>query len=575
MGASLPALEDIRAAREMTGEFKGYNHNPRIRPGEFFDMQNLGADRYPLLAPRKQRGRVRQFEKPNGLFAHEKLAWVDGTALFYGGEQVGAVEDSPKRFVGMGAYILIWPDKVFYNTATGEFGPLGNRTVTAGTVTITLCKLDGTAYTNYTAGAAAPANPADGKLWVDTSNTPHVLKQYAAAYGMWVSVPTTYVKIAAAGIGKGFAEYDGVTISGLENEALNGAFILYGAGEDFILVAAIIDAAATQAGAVTVERGIPDLDYLTESGNRVWGCSSAKHEIYACALGDPKNWNKFLGVSTDSYALSVGAGGAFTGCIAHLGYVLFFKEDVILKVYGNKPSNFQLSDTVCRGVEKGSGRSLCIVNETLYYKARGDVCAYNAALPASISEALGPARYRDAAAGALGSRYYISMKDEKGAGALFVYDEDRGLWHKEDDTYAPYFAALGPELYFISSRDNCLYSVGGSLPEAYADGDAAPEGPVAWFAQTGDIGLDSPDNKYVSKLQLRLEAAPDALVRLEVQYDQETAWEEKFRMGFTKRRTVTVPILPRRCDTLRLRLSGRGDCRVYSLTKTIEQGSEV
>ena len=577
MAGYLPTLSDNsnNKSREMIGQFGGYNHNLRISNNEFWDMENMSSDAYPLITPREPRSIVRAFTKPNGLFAHEKLCWIDGTDFYYDGEIKGAVEDSPKQLVGMGAYILIWPDKKYYNTNTDEFGSLANSTATSGTVNITLTRLDGTAYTDYTVADTAPANPEDGDLWIDTSESPHVLKQWSVSYGMWSSIPTTYVKIAAAGIGEGFAEYDGVTISGMENDALNGEFILYGAADDYIIITAIIDAVATQQNSVVVDRKIPDMDYVTESNNRVWGCSSANHEIYACALGDPKNWNRYLGIATDSYAVTVGTPGDFTGCITHLGYVLFFKEDVIHKIYGNKPSNYQLTDTISRGVEKGSEKSLVIVNETLYYKSRQNVCAFNSALPASISEQLGDVQYHDAVAGARGSKYFISMRDEKNVPAMFVYDESRGLWHKEDKVYASYFAALGAELYFINANDNCLYSVGGTL-EPYADNTAGIENQIRWYVQTGDIGLDSPDNKYISKLQVRLEVSAKSLVCIELQYDQDyDNWEEKYRISITNKRSFTVPIIPRRCDTMRMRISGYGDCVVYSIAKTIEQGSEM
>lgn len=569
----LPSLNEINSSREMISEFGGYNHNLRINNNEFYDMRNMSCDLHPLLSPRRKRGRVRAFVKPNGLFAHEKLCWVDGTSFFYDGEIKGTVTDCPKQFVSMGAYVLIWPDKVYYNSATDEFGPLGAKTTTSGTVTISLCKLDGTNYSGYAASSAAPENPANGALWIDTSSTPHILKQYSTSYGMWTSVATTYVKISATGIGASFAEYDGVSISGLTNKDLNGEFVLYGAGDDYIIITAIIDAVATQTGAVTIERKIPDMDYVTESENRVWGCSSSKHEIYACKLGDPKNWYCFLGISTDSYAMTVGSSGDFTGCCTHLGYVLFFKEDVIHKVYGNKPGNYQITNTNCRGVEKGSEKSLVIVNETLYYKARQNVCAYNASLPASISEALGNDRYRNAAAGALGSKYFISMQSDSGP-VMLVYDEVQGVWHKEDEVYASYFAMLGPELYFISENDNCLYSISGTLNK-YGDAGAKVEGPLSWYAETGDIGLDNPDNKYISKLQIRLEIEDKGLLRIELQYDGAGEWEEKYRINLTRKRSFTVPIIPRRCDTMRIRFSGVGECRIYSLTKTIEQGSEM
>ena len=48
-------------------------------------------------------------------------------------------------------------------------------------------------------------------------------------------------------------------------------------------------------------------------------------------------------------------------------------------------------------------------------------------------------------AGALGSRYYLSMKDGAGGWHLLVYDLARGFWHREDATKAEGFAEKPPE----------------------------------------------------------------------------------------------------------------------------------
>ncbi len=85
---------------------------------------------------------------------------------------------------------------------------------------------------------------------------------------------------------------------------------------------------------VKLERRVPDLDFVTEQGNRVWGCSRKENSIYACALGDPTNWYSYRGIASDSYAVSVGSDGAFTGAASCLGYLLFFKENCIHKLYG-------------------------------------------------------------------------------------------------------------------------------------------------------------------------------------------------------------------------------------------------
>lgn len=46
---------------------------------------------------------------------------------------------------------------------------------------------------------------------------------------------------------------------------------------------------------VSMERKIPDMDFVAELDNRLWGCSNENHEIYASKPGDPFNFNYFLG----------------------------------------------------------------------------------------------------------------------------------------------------------------------------------------------------------------------------------------------------------------------------------------
>jgi hypothetical protein len=148
---------------------------------------------------------------------------------------------------------------------------------------------------------------------------------------------------------------------------------------------------------------------------------------------------------------------------------------------------FGVQDTACRGVQKGCGGSLAIVNEVLYYKSRSAVCAYDGSLPAEISTALGEVNYSDAVAGAVGNKYYISMKDSDGAYHLFAYDTAKGMWHREDSTQATAFCACRGDLYFIDAADRKIKTVMGTGTQ-----DSAP---VKWMAETGLIGTDSPDKK--------------------------------------------------------------------------------
>ena len=51
-----PTLNVKEKSRQMTDSFLGYNHNLRIGDSEFFDMENLTSDFYPVLSPRGARG---------------------------------------------------------------------------------------------------------------------------------------------------------------------------------------------------------------------------------------------------------------------------------------------------------------------------------------------------------------------------------------------------------------------------------------------------------------------------------------------------------------------------------------
>ena len=595
----LPKLDNIQSSRESATEFRGYNHTHRVSGKEFYDMKNMSGRNYPALSPRVQRGKNGP-ANVLGLHAADKLYWVSevyksdmsGTygALFCNvrihpetspetyawkeltNEQVFTLSTEPKTMINMGAKILIWPDKVIYDTANNQFEYLENKVTTSGNINLQLCKVDATDYQTYTTSDTAPSDPTDGQLWMNTSVTPHVLMQYSVLYLSWQSIPTTYIKMSKTGIGVGFKEYDAVTISGASNSILNGDFILYGVTDDYIVITGTLDQAGTESSAVTIERKVPDMDFLCEHNNRIWGCSSSKHEIYACKLGDPTNWNYFTDQATASYSATIGSTGDFTGCISHGGYVLFFKENEVITLHGNKPSNFQLDYTRCRGVEKGSERSLCVVNETLYYKSAYDICAYGATQPTPVSGALGNVHYKNAVAGSIGSLYYISMEDDSGERWLFSYDDKLGLWHKIDNINIEMFATYGKDLYFMTNDD--IYSVNGTLLQNF-EGQKRLESPVEWYAETGDIGMGIPNNKYISKLQFRLEVPEGSMVKIELQYDSDGQWIEKYRINATRLRSFTVPIIPRRCDHMKVRISGVGDCKIYSFTRTVEEGSDI
>lgn len=117
-------------------------------------MENLTGAHYPALAVRSRRSAAGTAVKPGGLTAKDALIWVDGTALYVGGIKTGLVlTEGLKQLVSMGAYLVIWPDKKYINTKDlTDFGSLERSYESTGTVTLRLCRADGTDFGDWAGG---------------------------------------------------------------------------------------------------------------------------------------------------------------------------------------------------------------------------------------------------------------------------------------------------------------------------------------------------------------------------------------------------------------------------------------
>jgi hypothetical protein len=587
-----PTVEETKTAQQVTDVFQGYHHDLRIGDGEFYEMQNLTADHYPMLASRNRRGVLdATLTAPGGMLAKEALAYVDNGKLYYNGYEIVGLRltAGEKQLVSMGAYLLIWPDKKYLNTKDmSDFGDMENTVAVScaeSNVRYDICDANGAVIQDI--ATTQPEEPEGGQYWLDTTQTPHSLRRYSVSSATWATVPTVYVRIQATGIGMGFKQYDGVKLSGIaypgesaavkeQYDALNSTKAIYAVDPEnnYIVVVGLVDVAVTQTtGTVTVSRSVPDMDYVCESQNRVWGCKygmvdgKAVNELYCCALGDFKNWNRFLGIATDAWAASVGSDGAWTGAANYLGYPTFFKENVIHRIAISSAGAHQVTETVGRGVQNGSGKSLCVVNEVLYYKAREGVCAYDGSFPSAVGEALGDVRYHNAVGGGCGGKYYLSMRDGANAWHMFCYDTAKGLWHREDDLHALCFTQMDGELYAIDAETKQLLALHGS--------QGTPETAVKWAAETGLIGYTTVEQKYVSRFNLRMLLPRGSRADMYIQYDSDGVWHHCGHMEGVGTKSFLLPVRPRRCDHFRLRIEGEGEVRVYSFAKILETGSDA
>ena len=780
-------LQEGRKENRMTSQFMGYNRQEIIADGEMYDTKNLSGDGFPMIKPRKRRG-ITAFDggsKLSGIYNLDGLVYTLGTEVYYKGDKVAGISVSadedmiPKQIVGMGVYVCIWPDLVYFNTVDqtdcgsmdrkwwsgdhiNDWSSLPTPSDAPGAM---MCRGDGTDYSEneISVSETAPENPSDGDLWLDESGENDVLRQYSTTMEEWVEVATTYVKITGNKIGEGIQEYDQINIKGLQKlrstgapsdklkkqlDDLNGDHIVYARGEDYIVVAGLLSQAVTlDYWSLKADREIPYMNYICESGNRLWGCrygldknldkiwsvvggtnvqlylcdktgneydyseitesatapanpqegdywndisdtenyvavlkryitdrggwtkintcvkivatdigkklrngdtidiegmywprsayidiwaqfqlmamngkkviekaeddyivvrgmvngsylrvaddddtitvdrrapvDTFVNEIRASKLGDFKNWSSFMGLSTDSYAVSVGTDGAFTGAAANWGYPIFFKENCIHRISGSTPSSFQMQTSMSRGVQNGSWRSIDIVNEAMFYKSATDVMMYDGGVPISVSEQLGGLLYEDARAGTINGKYYVSMKN-CGVWHHFCYDTKRRTWYREDNLKAMGYATVGDELYAIDEGQNALIGINGNL----FNGNGNLEDEFEWEAIFGISGVeyrpayggysrsDLRGSQYMSRFDIRMYLEDGAKMDMWIMYDSDGEWRHQGTIKGNRTKTFVLPVIPRRCDHLRVKLNGKGDFRIYSISRILEAGGD-
>lgn len=736
MSMFYPQLSDTEKDSGFIRAFNGLNHNPVSDESTFYDMKNCTTDKFPLLTRRKLR-LLSEANNASAIGCMDGVAWIADGYFYYKGVRKFAVSGTVKQLVQFGAYICIFPQGITYNTQTGEMAHIGLKTEGVKLYAAWgLKRANGDQITDNEIAydsVIEPANPSEGYYWQDTSQNPPVIRQWSRNQQRWVDASVYvdiafYKEISAADTSmmSEFREGDTIKISGLENvshttgqyvsmySTLNGTHVIqkvihnYNIAVDgvncwYLAIRLICprnffeNIRGTDNVNITLERVMPDMDFVCANAGHMFGCSNEHHEIYVSANADPYNWNTFEGTANDSYAEVVGTPGEFTGCAAYRSTVLFFKEDRIHVLYGKRPSAYQLDQLECVGLQKGCHNTIAIANETLFYKGRYGIYAYSGGLPELVSEQLGDYNKRSMTAGGSDGRTYYVY----GGGSVFSYDPKRGLWAKEDDRRITQFADNGLDLFFIEQAntrwsDNLLnipassQTVNGVTFTANGDGSVTVNGtataeasfrvceysedeaPVArlrvtgcpsdatfqtygmraagynsvdtywcgtlsttlpvgygihyidivvragtsvndvvftptlealtsavigamenysdagtetgltmtmetdapWSASTGWIGLDSPDEKYISRIRLRLELPIGSVFIVDAAYDNGD-FSEVERINGDGLKPVNVVINPRRCDVMRLRFHGTGDFKLYSIAKQYEQGSDV
>lgn len=488
-------------------QFKGLNMGEGWSEGEFSACRNLSSARMPCISQRFGRGLEAEYASPEAIHAKAGMLVIDGTDVIYNGSVVGNVSEGRKQIATVGNYVIIFPDKVYYRVDTAEFGSM-EESISA----------KGASFTNST-------------ITIDNA-------EFKFRVGDAVSITGCFT----------FPENNKtIIVRGVTDNVLTFYENSFTAGEE--------------AGTVRIAREVPDLDFICESNYRLWGVHG--NTIYGSAYSNPLNFQVFDGLTGDSFYIDVGTDGEWTGCAAYSSHICFFKEHTMHKLYGSKPSNYQVVTSQVYGVQAGSERSICTVNETLLYKGINGVYAYSGGIPELISGNFGMKRFSDACAASDGERYYISMKSGDGW-HLMAYDVLRGIWLEEDNSHCVDMVFYDGSIHLLLA-DGGLWKVEETLDISN----------VEWSATFCPFDEVMNERKGYSKFHLRLEMDAGSWLVVEARCDNEPKWQNIFSTHSSRAQTFTVPVIPARSDKVEVRLRGKGKCLVRTFIREFFTGSDV
>ena len=571
--------------------FGGLKHSVNCADGEIFDMRNISVKEHPIMSVRAQRGKTKVVSETSARIYADNgvMLRVTEFGLYY--EHIQVLEAAEMKdpnntfFVRFGNRVLMMPDKVLLNL-TYEIKGIASELPTGPE--------KGDCYIHKESVIKGKRLKLwDGEQWQDGGLFAEPIEAHRDLGAVTVGDGTLYGESAKANTIT--LEYtrveilemirirvgDGITISGMTVAENNKTAIVREIGvnaqgkavlrfSDYCFTIPETEDGEEQTSyreeAVTIYRTMPDMEFMFEHGNRLWGAKGK--EIFASKLGDPMNWNCFEGLGDSSWYLATQSKGDITGGISYR-YPVFFREGSMLTVYGTSPAAFQTSETDVAGVRRGCHRSLGRCNGYLVWLAGKGVMLYDGNSVYPQESVFGEWNIKDMLTLGDGDDFFCVADPEDTESevhGIFRYDTGKGLWTRED--CGKIFALTEDEgkMYCLcDTNGRSIQIINGTDPEQ-------EEGTVESFAEFGDITVGTMNSKHLSKLRLRVELEKEAGLSLWIQYDSTGQWQKLYEILPGKKRSLFVPVIPRRCDHFRLRLQGRGKWRLFALEKEIYQG---
>ncbi len=585
----LPVIKKENRYKRSIVTFGGINLTKDFQEGELEDAYAISHRMFPAITQRFKSETVFECQSPSAAVFADKECVATNDALYYDRKKVATLTSGEKQLAVLGKKILVFPDKVYYDTQAGEVGDLRALACTQGVTTtftsdtisvpavhikesrridkqsfprdMKLVIFDAATVSEgkVVLGKASLKNPSElseGDIYNEGCNKNEYLIIQSALYledteEYSVTSEKVTVENLMENIFGGFREGDVVEIEGCTDiKDNNKSATIISKTDTSLTFAEGTFTAGNDNGNITIQRKIPDFTCVCTYENRLWGCE--KNTIYASALGDATNFFKYQNLSTDSFTVESNSAGDFTACTVYGNGCLFFKEDVCYRLFGTRPSNFQLSESFKGGILKDDEKSIANVGGKLVYKGNGGVYIYYGGSPQRISDKLGDISLKKAVGTSDGRNYYLTA-DTETSREEFIWDSEKNLWSKTGIENTIDYLCFGEDVYRLNEQ-------GISIIRRETDED------VEWSMTLRPFDEGYYKTKNYSRIHICAELWRGAYIRTEIKGD-----DGIFRCINTsygdEKKYINIPCSLKGCHEAQIRLSGKGKSVINSIVR--------
>lgn len=399
--------------------------------GESLKLLNISPDKYPHLSGREKYAICENENSYQSLYSvNGKLFYGIGNSFYCDGVKCGNIIIGPKYFAGFDNKLIIMPDKLYLDVDEKNLKSLSKST----------------GFKELSVISTKRESDFPGLNTLICSDGSKTLTDM---FGMDTAIYIAVGNESVAGVHR---------VRGVNRDT--GALYFddgeFGYGENFTAT-------------LIITNGIPDGGIIFSCKNRLWTYKGTR--IYISADGNPTKWIDYDGRENSSFYIDSGDGEPFTFCTEIGGYPVFFTDNKIYKIYGDRPNNFTL---VCcsnfGGIRSSDYSSAVKAGAYLFYLSHGRIMRFSGGVPecddnfpgSNISSAIG---------GCDGERYYLSVLMNGGETALYVYDIYSHTWQEYVGEYFNNFAKCRD--IFYGTRYGELVAIRGmrNLQENYLPED--------------------------------------------------------------------------------------------------------